>query len=220
VAGQVRLRYAHQGGRYPPLIVVYGNQALRLPSHYKRYLENAFREALRLRGTPVRVELRTGTTRSRGKRNLLTPRQAKSKRRLLRDKAQVTAVVSHFGRLAGVAVAAAAPRRRVHLRCGTRLRRPAAGSSPRRVRRVQNAVVWLFRSVETVCRRVLDARLRLAPGAARPAPRLSALWLGSSLSPRQRHHTSECGAAVAVSRGQRETGPDVGDRRQLMLVAD
>ncbi|HZF29917.1 MAG TPA: ribosome biogenesis GTPase Der [Gammaproteobacteria bacterium] len=83
---QVRLRYAHQGGRYPPLIVVYGNQALRLPSHYKRYLENAFREALRLRGTPVRVELRTGDNPFAGKRNLLTPRQAKSKRRLLRDK--------------------------------------------------------------------------------------------------------------------------------------
>ncbi len=49
---QVRLRYAHQGGRYPPLIVVHGNQADRLPAHYKRYLENAFREALRLRGTP------------------------------------------------------------------------------------------------------------------------------------------------------------------------
>jgi GTP-binding protein len=83
---QVRLRYAHQGGRYPPLIVVYGNQAQRLPAHYKRYLENAFREALRLRGTPVRVELRTGDNPYAGKRNVLTPRQAKRKRRLLRHK--------------------------------------------------------------------------------------------------------------------------------------
>ena len=57
---QVRLRYAHQGGRYPPVIVVHGTQAQRLPDHYKRYLENAFREALKLKGTPVRVELRTG----------------------------------------------------------------------------------------------------------------------------------------------------------------
>ena len=53
---QVRLRYAHQGGRYPPVIVVHGTQAERLPDHYKRYLENAFREALKLKGTPVRVE--------------------------------------------------------------------------------------------------------------------------------------------------------------------
>ncbi|HEX5048246.1 MAG TPA: ribosome biogenesis GTPase Der [Gammaproteobacteria bacterium] len=83
---QVRLRYAHQGGRYPPLIVVYGNQAERLPAHYKRYLENSFREALRLRGTPVRIELRTGDNPYAGKRNVLTPRQAKNKRRALRFK--------------------------------------------------------------------------------------------------------------------------------------
>jgi GTP-binding protein len=83
---QVRLRYAHQGGRYPPLVVVHGTQAERLPDHYKRYLENAFREALRLRGTPVRVELRTTENPFAGKRNKLTPRQAKSKRRMLRFK--------------------------------------------------------------------------------------------------------------------------------------
>ena len=83
---QVRLRYAHQGGRYPPLIVVHGNQAQRLPDHYKRYLENAFREALKLKGTPVRVELRTGENPFGGRRNKLTPRQAKHRRRLLRFK--------------------------------------------------------------------------------------------------------------------------------------
>ena len=83
---QVRLRYAHQGGRYPPLVVVHGTQAQRLPDHYKRYLENAFREALRLRGTPVRVELRTTENPFAGKRNKLTPRQAKNKRRMLRFK--------------------------------------------------------------------------------------------------------------------------------------
>jgi GTP-binding protein len=83
---QVRLRYAHQGGRYPPLIVVHGTQATRLPDHYKRYLENAFREALKLKGTPVRVELRTGENPFGGRRNKLTPRQAKSRRRMLRFK--------------------------------------------------------------------------------------------------------------------------------------
>ncbi len=83
---QVRLRYAHQGGRYPPLVVVHGNQAQRLPDHYKRYLENAFREALKLKGTPVRIELRTGENPFGGRRNKLTPRQAKHRRRLLRFK--------------------------------------------------------------------------------------------------------------------------------------
>jgi len=83
---QVRLRYAHQGGRYPPVIVVHGTQAQRLPDHYKRYLENAFREALRLKGTPVRVELRTTENPFAGRRNTMTPRQAKNKRRMLRFK--------------------------------------------------------------------------------------------------------------------------------------
>jgi len=83
---QVRLRYAHQGGRYPPVVVVHGTQAQRLPDHYKRYLENAFREALKLKGTPVRIELRTTENPFAGKRNKLTPRQAKTKRRTLRFK--------------------------------------------------------------------------------------------------------------------------------------
>jgi GTP-binding protein len=83
---QVRLRYAHQGGRYPPLIVVHGTQAQRLPEHYKRYLENTFRETLKLKGTPVRVELRTTENPFAGRRNKLTPRQAQHKRRMLRFK--------------------------------------------------------------------------------------------------------------------------------------
>jgi GTP-binding protein len=83
---QVRLRYAHQGGRFPPVIVVHGGQAERLPAHYKRYLENSFREVLKLRGTPVRVELRSGDNPFAGKRNKLTPRQAKSRRRMLRHR--------------------------------------------------------------------------------------------------------------------------------------
>ena len=83
---QVRLRYAHQGGRYPPLIVVHGTQAQRLPEHYKRYLENTFRETLKLKGTPVRVELRTTENPFAGRRNKLTPRQAQHRRRMLRFK--------------------------------------------------------------------------------------------------------------------------------------
>ena len=80
-----RLRYAHQGGRYPPIVVVHGGQAERLPDHYKRYLENTFRVVLKLRGTPVRVELRSGANPFAGKRDKLTPRQAKTKKRQLRN---------------------------------------------------------------------------------------------------------------------------------------
>jgi GTP-binding protein len=81
---QVRLRYAHQGGRYPPLIVVHGSQAERIPERYRRYLENSFRKALRLVGTPLRVEFRTGDNPFAGRRNQLTPRQQKRRKRVIR----------------------------------------------------------------------------------------------------------------------------------------
>ncbi len=57
---RIRLRYAHQGGRNPPVIVVHGSQIDRLPRTYKRYLTNTFRKAFKLHGTPVRIELRSG----------------------------------------------------------------------------------------------------------------------------------------------------------------
>ena len=55
-----KLRYAHQGGSNPPLIVIHGNALGQVSQSYQRYLENTFREAFQLRGTPLRVEFRTG----------------------------------------------------------------------------------------------------------------------------------------------------------------
>ncbi|RMF96749.1 MAG: ribosome biogenesis GTPase Der [Gammaproteobacteria bacterium] len=79
-----RLSYAHQGGRCPPLIVIHGNQVERLPASYRRYLVNCFRKAFRLRGTPLRLELRSGENPYAGRRNRLTPRQQRRRRRLRR----------------------------------------------------------------------------------------------------------------------------------------
>ena len=61
-AGTVRpkLRYAHQGGANPPRIVIHGNALDRLPDSYRRYLERFFRDAFKLVGTPLRIELRSG----------------------------------------------------------------------------------------------------------------------------------------------------------------
>ena len=56
---QIKLRYAHCGGHNPPIIVIHGNQTEHLPTSYKRYLMNGFLDALRLEGTPVRIETRT-----------------------------------------------------------------------------------------------------------------------------------------------------------------
>lgn len=57
---RIKLRYAHQGGVNPPIIVVHGNQTTRLPDNYKRYLMNTFRKVLKVRGTPMRFEFRSG----------------------------------------------------------------------------------------------------------------------------------------------------------------
>jgi GTP-binding protein len=81
---RIKLRYAHQGGSNPPIIVIHGNQTGALPDTYKRYLVGRFRRALDLEGTPVRLELKTGKNPYEGRRNKLTPRQTRKRRRLLK----------------------------------------------------------------------------------------------------------------------------------------
>jgi GTP-binding protein len=55
-----KLRYAHQGGQNPPIIVIHGNGLEGIDANYKRYLEKHFRETFSLVGTPLRIELRSG----------------------------------------------------------------------------------------------------------------------------------------------------------------
>lgn len=57
---RIKLRYAHQGGSNPPIIVIHGNQVEKLPKSYQRYLENTFKKVLGVRGTPIRVVFRSG----------------------------------------------------------------------------------------------------------------------------------------------------------------
>jgi GTP-binding protein len=57
---RIKLRYAHQGGKNPPLIVLHGNQVDEIPKSYKRYLEKGFRKYLKLEGTPIRIEFKAG----------------------------------------------------------------------------------------------------------------------------------------------------------------
>jgi GTPase len=81
---RIKLRYAHQGGQNPPLIVIHGNQTEKVPATYRRYLVNVFRRELQLQGTPVRVEFKTGKNPYEGRTNTLTPRQIARRRRLMR----------------------------------------------------------------------------------------------------------------------------------------
>jgi len=58
--GRPKMRYAHQGGSNPPRIIVHGTALEHVPESYRRYLERFFREAFKLQGTPLKVELKTG----------------------------------------------------------------------------------------------------------------------------------------------------------------
>ena len=81
---RIKLRYAHQGGRNPPVIVIHGNQTEKLPEAYRRYLINRFRKAFKLKGTPVRLAFKKGKNPFEGRRNVLTPRQERKRKRLMK----------------------------------------------------------------------------------------------------------------------------------------
>lgn len=80
---RIKLRYAHMGGSNPPTIVIHGNQTESVPHSYRRYIENTFRNIMKLEGTPIRIEFKTGDNPYAGRRNTLTPRQQHKKRRMM-----------------------------------------------------------------------------------------------------------------------------------------
>lgn len=81
---RVKLKYAHAGGYNPPRIVIHGNQVDSLPNSYKRYLMNYFRRALKVMGTPIKIEFREGANPFEGKKNKLTLSQMRKRKRMLR----------------------------------------------------------------------------------------------------------------------------------------
>jgi len=58
--GRPKLRYAHQGGRNPPIVVVHGSALHAIPDSYKRFLEHFFRDTFKLQGTPLVVQFKSG----------------------------------------------------------------------------------------------------------------------------------------------------------------
>jgi GTP-binding protein len=75
---RIKLRYAHQGGSNPFTVIIHGNQTNRVPGSYKRFLMNYFRETLKLKGTQVKIEFKTGENPFEGKddkRAKLSPSQ-------------------------------------------------------------------------------------------------------------------------------------------------
>lgn len=78
---RIKLRFCHMGGHNPPLFVIHGNQTESVPKDYKRYLENVFRKALKLQGTPVHLEFKTSDNPFKDRVNKLTEAQADRRRR-------------------------------------------------------------------------------------------------------------------------------------------
>ena len=63
-----KLRYAHQGGMNPPIIVVHGNSLEHVTDSYKRYLEGRFRKEFDLVGTPLRIQMKSAENPFAGKK--------------------------------------------------------------------------------------------------------------------------------------------------------
>lgn len=80
---RIKLKYAHQGGRNPPVVVIHGVQTDSLPGAYKRYLMNYFRVQLQLTGTPIRLVFKSPENPFKGQKNQLSDRQLKKRKRLV-----------------------------------------------------------------------------------------------------------------------------------------
>ncbi len=81
---RIKLKLAHQGGHNPPMVVIHGNQTRSIPVSYRRYLVNVFREKLGLRGVPIRLVFKSADNPFQDRRNSLTERQVRKRRRMMR----------------------------------------------------------------------------------------------------------------------------------------
>jgi GTP-binding protein len=76
-----KMRYAHQGGSNPPIVVIHGSGLDGVKAPYKRYLAHQFQAAFKLKGTPLRIELRSSTNPFEGRHKPLTEKQDAQRRR-------------------------------------------------------------------------------------------------------------------------------------------
>ena len=76
-----KMRYAHQGGSNPPIVVIHGSGLDGVKEPYKRYLEHQFQSVFKLKGTPLRIELRSSVNPFEGRHKPLTEKQDAQRRR-------------------------------------------------------------------------------------------------------------------------------------------
>mgnify|MGYP003324279412 FL=1 len=80
----VKMRYIHFGGIYPTKFIIHSNVSSKIPANYRRYLTNSFREALNLKSVELNLIFKKGDNPYEGKKNELTSRQIKKKKRLVK----------------------------------------------------------------------------------------------------------------------------------------
>jgi GTP-binding protein len=80
----VKMRYIHFGGIYPTKFIIHSNISSKIPANYRRYLINSFREALNLKSVELNLIFKKGDNPYEGKKNELTSRQIKKKKRLVK----------------------------------------------------------------------------------------------------------------------------------------
>ena len=78
------MRYIHFGGIYPTKLIIHSNVSSKIPANYRRYLINSFREALNLKSVELNLIFKKGENPYEGKKNELTSRQIKKKKRLVK----------------------------------------------------------------------------------------------------------------------------------------
>ncbi|MDO9167902.1 MAG: ribosome biogenesis GTPase Der [Methylobacter sp.] len=81
---RIKLKYAHQGGRNPPVVVIHGVQTDVLPESYKRYLMNYYRDKMSLVGTPIRLVFKSPVNPFHGQKKKMTEWQVKKRERLMK----------------------------------------------------------------------------------------------------------------------------------------
>jgi GTP-binding protein len=80
----IKMRYIHFGGIYPTKLIIHSNVSSKIPANYRRYLINSFREALNLKSVELNLIFKKGENPYEGKKNELTSRQIKKKKRLVK----------------------------------------------------------------------------------------------------------------------------------------
>ena len=83
---RIKFRYAHLGGKNPPRIIIHGNQTAATPNSYRRYLENTFRDVLKLHGTPIRIEFKQGDNPFKGRKAMSADKQANARKQTVKYK--------------------------------------------------------------------------------------------------------------------------------------